>query len=298
MTLESDFYKKKIGLVSLGCPKNLVDSEVMLGLLRKDGYIITNNEQEANIIIINTCGFINDAKKESVDTILEMAALKKNNCELLIVTGCLAERYNKQIIDEIPEVDAVLGTGHFGMITETIRKAYAAEKPVLWGNPGYCDFNGKERLVSTNNGFAYIKIADGCNNLCTYCVIPSLRGRYKSRSMEVIIEEAKYLVSCGAKELILIAQDTTKYGIDLYDEQKLSALIREISKIEDLEWIRLLYCYPDQINDQLIEEISSNDKVCKYIDIPIQHASDKILKSMGSDVKKYETFKYETFKVL
>lgn len=290
MLTDNNLNNKKIGLVSLGCPKNLVDSEVMLGLLKKDGFSITNNEHEADIIIVNTCGFIDDAKQESINAILEMAELKKENCELLIVTGCLAERYNKQILEEIPEVDAVIGTGHFGDIVETIKKAYSSklysaddltEKPLLYGDLGYCDFSGTERVLSTNKGFAYIKIADGCDNRCTYCIIPYLRGPYKSRSMEAIIEEAKYLVSNGVKEIILVAQDTTRYGIDLYGERKLKDLVREISKIEELKWIRLLYCYPDEIDDGLIDEIATNDKVCKYIDIPIQHISDKILKKMS-----------------
>ncbi|NMB95222.1 MAG: 30S ribosomal protein S12 methylthiotransferase RimO, partial [Clostridiaceae bacterium] len=237
----------------------------------------------------NTCGFIDDAKQESINAILEMAELKKSNCEFLVVTGCLAERYNKQILEEIPEVDAILGTGHFGDIVEIIKKAYSSksvspvisEKTVLYGNLGYCDFNGTERVLSTNDGFAYIKIADGCDNRCTYCIIPSLRGPYKSRKMESILEEAEYLTFNGVKEIILVAQDTTRYGTDLYGERKLKTLIKELSKINKLKWIRLLYCYPDQIDDELIDEIASNDKVCKYIDIPIQHFSDSILKKMG-----------------
>jgi len=283
LALNNNIQRKKVGLISLGCPKNLVDSEVMLGQLKEEGYEITNNEHEADIIIVNTCGFINDAKQESINAILEMASLKKQNCELLIVTGCLAERYNELIVKEIPEVDAVLGTGHYGMIAEAIRKAYSGtvEKQVLWGDPGYCNFEGDKRLLSTPKGYSFLKIADGCNNHCTYCVIPSLRGRYRSRKMEDIIHEAGYLVDSGAKELILIAQDTTKYGIDLYGERKLKDLICEISKIEKLEWIRLLYCYPDQIDDDLIDEIANNVKVCKYLDVPIQHSSDKILKNMG-----------------
>ena len=290
MLSDNNMNNKKIGLVSLGCPKNLVDSEVMLGLLKKDGFTLTNNEREANIIIVNTCGFIDDAKQESINAILEMAELKRENCELLIVTGCLAERYNKEILEEIPEVDAVIGTGHFGDIVETIKKAYSfklvssqasEKKPLLYGDLGYYDFDGTERILSTNNGFAYIKIADGCDNRCTYCIIPYLRGPYKSRNMEAIIEEAKYLVSNGVKEIILVAQDTTRYGTDLYGERKLKDLVKELSKISGLKWIRLLYCYPDQIDDELIDEIAANDKVCKYIDIPLQHFSDKILKKMG-----------------
>lgn len=281
MTLADGLYRKKIGLVSLGCPKNLVDSEVMLGLLKKEDFEITNDEHQAEIIIVNTCGFINDAKKESIYTILEMAQLKNKNCELLIVTGCLSQRYSSEILEDIPEVDVILGTGHFDMIAEAIEKAYRGEKVVITDEPGFYNFDGCKRLLTNNNGFAYLKISDGCDNFCTYCVIPSLRGHYKSRDIESIVEEAEYLVDNGVKEIILVAQDTTKYGVDLYGKKKLTSLIKEISKIENLKWIRLLYCYPDQIDDDLIREIRDNDKVCKYIDIPLQHASEKILKKMG-----------------
>lgn len=283
---------KKIGLISLGCPKNLVDSEVMLGLLKENGYIITNNQEEANIIIINTCGFIDQAKLESINTILEMAQLKgKHNCELIIVAGCLAERYNTQIMDEMPEVDGVIGTGCYDRIYEVIEKSYNGEKPVLYGNPGFCEYSGMNRLISTPKGYAYLKIADGCDNYCTYCIIPYLRGKYKSRKLEEILGEAKYLVQQGAKEIILVAQDTTRYGKDIYNERKLAPLLNELSKIDGLEWIRILYAYPDQIDEPLIEEIVTNPKICKYIDIPIQHASDKVLKKMGrrgnaADIKK------------
>jgi ribosomal protein S12 methylthiotransferase len=272
---------KKIGIVSLGCPKNLVDSEIMLGLLKKQSYEITNDEEDADIIIVNTCGFIESAKQESINTILEMAEYKKGKCQLLIVTGCLAERYKENVIKEIPEIDAVVGTGSYGEISDIIDKAFNGEKPVLYGKLEELDYLKNDRVMSTNNGYAYLKIAEGCNNCCTYCIIPSLRGKYRSRKIEDVVEEAEKLAASGAKELILIAQDTTRYGEDLYSEKRLVDLIQKISKIESIEWIRLLYCYPEEIDDRLINEIADNSKVCKYLDIPIQHISDKILKSMG-----------------
>lgn len=280
---------KKIGVVSLGCPKNLVDSEIMLGMLKKN-YEITNNEDEADVLIVNTCGFIETAKQESVNTILEMAEHKKNTCEMLIVTGCMAERYKEQIMEQIPEVDAVIGTGNYKEIAEVINKAYSGEKSVLYGNLRELDYLESERVVTSGKGFAYLKIAEGCDNCCTYCIIPSLRGRYRSRKIEDIEKEAKALAASGIKEIILIAQDTTRYGLDNYGERKLVSLIRTLSAIPELEWIRLLYCYPEEITDALIDEIAENPKVCKYIDIPIQHASDRILKLMarrgtGSEVR-------------
>lgn len=271
---------KKIGVVSLGCPKNLVDSEIMLGMLKKN-YEITNNEDEADVLIVNTCGFIETAKQESVNTILEMAEHKKNTCEMLIVTGCMAERYKEQIMEQIPEVDAVIGTGNYKEIAEVINKAYSGEKSVLYGNLRELDYLENERVVTSGKGFAYLKIAEGCDNCCTYCIIPSLRGRYRSRKIEDIEKEAKALVASGIKEIILIAQDTTRYGLDNYGERKLVSLIRTLSAIPELEWVRLLYCYPEEITDALIDEIAENPKVCKYIDIPIQHASDRILKLMA-----------------
>ena len=283
--------KKKIGLVSLGCPKNLVDSELMLGILRSDGYEIVNEAKDANIIIINTCGFIESAKQESINTILEMAELKAENCELLIVTGCMAQRYKQLILDEIPEVDAVLGTGSYGEIAEVIKQAYSGEKISRYGELADITYLDGERVISTGKGYAYLKIAEGCDNCCTYCIIPSLRGPYRSRKMESVVEEAKKLAASGVKELILTAQDTTRYGTDIYGKKMLTDLIRELSKIEEIEWIRMLYCYPEEIDEQLIREIASNEKVCKYLDIPIQHASDEVLKRMGrrgksSDVGK------------
>ncbi len=273
--------KNKIGVVSLGCPKNLVDSEIMLGILKKNEYEIVGSMGEADILIVNTCGFIESAKAESISTILEMAEYKKDKCRLLVVTGCMAERYKEEILKEIPEVDVVVGTGNYGEIAEVIGKAFGGQKQLLYGKLDTVDYLENERLVSTGNGYAYLKIAEGCNNCCTYCIIPSLRGRYRSRKIEDVIKEAEFLVRGGAKEIILVAQDTTRYGTDLYKERKLVELIREISAIEGVEWIRLLYCYPEEIDEGLIEEIAQNDKVCKYLDIPMQHASDKILNAMG-----------------
>ncbi|MCX8131925.1 MAG: 30S ribosomal protein S12 methylthiotransferase RimO [Clostridia bacterium] len=273
--------KKKIGVVSLGCPKNLVDSEIMLGLLKENDFEFTNSEDEADIIIVNTCGFIESAKQESINTILSMADYKKGKCELLIVTGCLAERYKDKIINEIPEVDAVVGTGSYGEIVGVIENAYKGQKSVLYGKLEEIEYLKNDRIVTTKKGYAYLKVAEGCDNCCTYCIIPSLRGRYRSRTIEDIVREAVVLAEKGARELVLVAQDTTRYGIDLYKEKKLVELIRQLSLIEGVQWIRLLYCYPEEIDDALIDEIASNKKVCKYIDIPIQHASDNVLKAMG-----------------
>ncbi|MFA6308145.1 MAG: 30S ribosomal protein S12 methylthiotransferase RimO [Clostridia bacterium] len=273
--------KKKIGIVSLGCPKNLIDTEVMLGLLNKGGYEITSDETAANIIIVNTCGFIESAKQESINAILEMAEYKKSNCELLIVIGCLAERYHRQIREQIPEVDSIAGTGEYGNIVSIINNAYSGKKTELYGKLNEISYLENERILTENKGSAYIKIAEGCGNHCTYCIIPALRGRYRSRKIEDIVSEAKWLSDKGIKEIILVAQDTTKYGVDLYNEKKLPFLIRELSKIVGIEWIRVLYCYPQDVTEELIEEFASNKKLVKYIDIPIQHFSDKILKLMG-----------------
>ncbi len=272
---------KKIGLVSLGCPKNLVDSELMLGALKACGYEIIAESEDAQIIIVNTCGFIESAKQESINTIIEMAAFKERSCELLIVTGCLAQRYKQAILDEIPEVDAVLGTGSYSEITSVISKAYEGKHPAIYGELKSTDYLEGERVLSTGKGYAYLKIAEGCDNCCTYCVIPSLRGRFRSRKKEEILKEAAKLAASGVKELILVAQDTTRYGLDIYNEKRLVELIQMLSKLEGIEWLRLLYCYPEDIDEPLIHEIIHNDKICKYIDIPVQHASDSILQRMG-----------------
>ncbi len=281
LRMESVILKKTVGLVSLGCPKNLVDSEIMLGLLSADEYEITGDRDNADILIVNTCGFIDSAKQESIETILELARCKQERCKLLIVTGCLAERYRDEIMKEIPEVDAVVGTGDYGSIVEIVKRAEQGEKPVCCGISDRLDYLENERLVSTGKAYAYVKIAEGCSNHCTYCIIPALRGEYRSRKMEDIVKETRALVSQGTKELILIAQDTTRYGKDLYGKPALVPLLRELSAIEGVHWIRLLYCYPEEIDRELIDEIKSNNKICKYLDIPIQHISAKILKLMG-----------------
>ncbi len=273
--------KKKIGIVSLGCPKNLVDSELMLGILKNDGFEIVNDKDQANVIIVNTCGFIESAKQESINTILEMASLKKQNCELLIATGCLAQRYRQMIIDEIPEVDAVLGTGSYSEIALVIKDAYGGKKMSFYGELDGTAYLDGERIISTGKGYAYLKIAEGCDNRCTYCVIPSLRGPFRSRKKEVIIKEAEALVKSGVKELIVVAQDTTRYGTDIYGKRALTELLKSLGKIDGMERIRLLYCYPEEIDDELIDEIAQNDKICKYLDIPIQHISDSVLKRMA-----------------
>lgn len=273
--------KKKIGIVSLGCPKNLVDSEIMLGMLSHADYEIVNNKEDANVLIVNTCGFIESAQQESINTILEMAEEKERKCEVLIVTGCMAERYKEKMLEQIPEVDAVLGTGNYKEVAEVIKLAYKGEKTVSYGKLDETDYLDEERMISSSKHSVYLKISEGCDNRCTYCIIPFLRGKYRSRKIESLVKEANLLAQNGAKEIIIVAQDTTRYGIDLYGRKMLPELIRKVSVIEGIEWIRLLYCYPEEIEDELIEEIATNPKVCKYMDIPIQHASERILKEMG-----------------
>ncbi|MGI6777744.1 MAG: 30S ribosomal protein S12 methylthiotransferase RimO [Acetivibrionales bacterium] len=277
----------KVGIVSLGCPKNLVDSEIMLGILKSNNFEVTDDESLADIIIVNTCGFIESAKQESINTILEMSQYKEKNCELLIVTGCLSERYKDEMLEEIPEIDAVIGTRDYANIVSVIQDAYDFKEGLEvqrnhCNNSNCISYLDNERLLSTKSkGYAYIKISEGCDNCCTYCIIPQLRGAYRSRKIESIVLEAKSLAQAGIKEVILIAQDTTRYGTDIYGSRKLVELIKEISRVDGIEWIRLLYCYPELIDDYLVNEIKTNDKVCKYLDIPIQHASEKILKAMG-----------------
>jgi ribosomal protein S12 methylthiotransferase len=272
---------KKIGVVSLGCPKNLVDSEIMLGMLSGENYEIVNSKSDADILIVNTCGFIESAQQESINTILEMAKEKENKCEVLVVTGCMAERYREKIIEMIPEVDAVVGTGNYKDIANVINSAYRGERPVLYGKLDETDYLDNKRILSGQKHSVYLKISEGCDNCCTYCIIPALRGKYRSRKLESLVKEAGLLAQNGAKEIILVAQDTTRYGLDLYGKKMLPELIRKISEINGIEWIRLLYCYPEEIDDEFIDEIASNPKVCKYLDIPIQHVSDRILKLMG-----------------
>lgn len=277
----------KVFYVSLGCDKNLVDSEVMLGMMNEEGYTITGDEKEADIIIINTCSFIHDAKEESIETILEMAEYKEiGKCKGLIVVGCLTERYKEELIKEMPEVDGILGTSNYDEIITTIKKVLEKEKVSSFKDINYSPKAYLNRLTSTTHAYAYLKIAEGCNNNCTYCIIPTLRGNIRSRDMESLVEEAKYLVDRGKKEIILVAQDTTKYGIDLYKEKRLPQLIKELCKIDGLEWIRLLYCYPEDITDELINVMKTEHKVVKYIDIPIQHVNDLILKNMSRKSNK------------
>lgn len=281
--------EKKILFISLGCDKNLVDSEVMLGLLAEHGFMITNEEEEADAIVVNTCCFIHDAKEESITTILEMAKLKETGkLKALIVTGCLAQRYKEEILTEIEEVDAVLGSKSYDQIVETVNKALEGEKVQVYNDLGYMPKVEGERLVSTGSYYAYLKIAEGCDKRCTYCIIPSIRGQYQSVPMEQIIEEATRLAKQGVKELILVAQETTVYGIDLYKEKRLPKLLKGLAKIHDIEWIRLLYCYPEEITKELIQVMKEEEKICHYIDMPIQHSEDDVLKRMGRKTNHQE----------
>lgn len=273
--------------ISLGCDKNLVDSEVMLGLLDKKGYQIVDSEEDADIIVVNTCCFIHDAKEESIQTILEMAEYKKEGkLKALIVTGCLAQRYQQEIIDEIPEVDAVLGTTSYDHIVEAVEEALAGNGHVVLEDVDALPDVKEKRLVTTGGHYAYMKIAEGCDKHCTYCIIPTLRGNYRSVPMEKLLAEAKDLADQGVKELILVAQETTVYGKDLYGEKSLHKLLRELCKISGIQWIRILYCYPEEIYDELIQTIKEENKVCHYLDLPIQHASDAVLKRMGRRTSK------------
>ena len=264
----------KVGFVSLGCSKNLVDTEMMIGLFKKNGYDIVNSPEVADIILINTCGFIESAKEEAINTILEMAEFKKDNCKYLIVTGCLVERYKDELIKAIPEVDLFIKFSEYETIWEKIDNLINSNT-----KEGKLEF--LDRVISTGKNYAYLRIAEGCNNFCTFCAIPYIRGRFKSRKIEDILQEAKKLADDGIKELIVIAQDTTKYGIDIYGKPELAKLLHELSKIDGIEWIRFLYAYPETITDELIEEVKNNEKICKYFDIPMQHISDNILKKMN-----------------
>lgn len=279
----------KILFISLGCDKNLVDSEVMLGMLTGKGYEITDDENEADVVVVNTCCFIGDAKEESIHNILEMAELRKaGDIKALIVTGCLAQRYKEEVQTEIPEVDAIIGTTAIDAIVETLEDVLAGQ-----GHNHIEDINrtpvyDKSRIVTTGGHYAYLKIAEGCDKRCSYCIIPKVRGNYRSIPMESLLAEARKLVEFGAKELILVAQETTLYGKDLYGEKSLPRLLHELCKIDGLYWIRILYCYPEEITDELIETIRTEEKVCHYLDIPIQHASDNILKRMGRRTNQAE----------
>lgn len=277
---------KNISIVTLGCSKNEIDSELIIGLLKNNNYTIVNLLEDAEIIIVNTCGFINDAKEESIETIWEMTRYKREGkCKYLILAGCLAERYSSELLEEIDEVDGIIGTGNIKDIIDIIAKLEKGGKRVQKTkniNEGYLEGVSRQSFRPTE----YVKISEGCNNFCTYCIIPSLRGKHRSRKMEDIIQEVKYLVDNGVKEIILIGQNTTDYGIDLYNEYKLSELLDKLNKIENLKWIRLLYLYPDNITDKLISSIKNNDKVLKYVDIPLQHINDQILKNMNRKTSK------------
>lgn len=281
----------KLLCISLGCDKNLVDAERMLGSLSQDGYTFTDDEQEADVILVNTCCFINDAKEESVNTILEMAEYKKSGtCKALLVSGCMAQRYKEEILQEVPEVDGILGTTSYDEVSKVLAEALKGER--------VSDFHDlselpetkmrSKRLVTTGGHYAFLKISEGCNKRCTYCIIPSLRGPYRSVPMEQLLAEAKELADQGVKELILVAQETTLYGVDLYGEKTLPKLLHELAQIDGIEWIRIQYCYPEEITEELIQAIKTEEKVCHYLDIPIQHASDAVLKRMGRRTNQAE----------
>ena len=272
----------KILCISLGCDKNLVDTEKMLGLLRNDGWEFTDDESEAEVVIINTCCFINDAKEESINAILEMAELKKTGrCRALIVAGCLAQRYQEEIIREIPEVDGCVGTASGDEISRVLREVLQGRREMCFESLSRLWDCEAGRVVTTGGHYAFLKIAEGCDKHCTYCIIPSLRGPYRSVSMERIVAEAEQLAADGVKELILVAQETTVYGVDLYGRKALPELLSRLCRISGIWWIRLQYCYPEEITQELIETIRAEEKICHYLDIPVQHASDRILKSMG-----------------
>ncbi len=280
---------RKVLFISLGCDKNLADSEDMLGMLVEKGYEITNEEKEAEVIVINTCAFIHDAKEESVNSILEMARYKETGrLKALLVTGCLAQRYQKEITEEIPEVDAVLGTGSWDELIQALDKVFDGEK--------YLDFQDVDRLpqaegkrvITTGGYYDYLKIAEGCDKRCTYCIIPKLRGKYRSIPMEKLVSQAEYLASQGVRELIVVAQETTIYGQDLYGEKSLHILLKKLCRIPGIQWIRILYCYPEEIYPELIPTMKEERKICHYLDLPIQHCNDRILKRMGRRTTKAE----------
>jgi ribosomal protein S12 methylthiotransferase len=271
----------KVGMVSLGCPKNQMDAEIMLARLRKSGFELIADSGLADVVIVNTCGFIEDAKQESIEQIIEFGKLKEEGrIKKIIVTGCMAERYREEILKELPECDAVLGLGANSDIVDTLKSVLSGEQIASFPDKNCWSLDG-ERLQTTPDFYAYLRIGDGCNNCCTYCAIPMIRGKLRSREMDNIVEEARTLVKGGVKELILVAQDTTLYGVDIYDRPMLPVLLERLCEIDGLEWIRLLYCYPEHITDSLLEVIATQDKIVKYLDIPIQHVNKKVLKSMN-----------------
>ena len=280
---------RKVLFISLGCDKNLADSEEMLGTLVQNGYEITNDESEAEAIVINTCAFIHDAKEESVNSILEMAQYKETGkLKVLLVTGCLAQRYQKEIIKEIPEVDAVLGTGSWDELIQALDKAFEGEKYLDFQSIDRVPQAGGKRVITTGGYYDYLKIAEGCDKCCTYCIIPKLRGKYRSIPMEKLVAQAEYLASQGVRELIVVAQETTVYGKDLYGEKSLHILLRKLCRIPGIQWIRILYCYPEEIYPELIQTMKEERKICHYLDLPIQHCNDRILKRMGRRTTKAE----------
>ncbi|CEQ22148.1 30S ribosomal protein S12 methylthiotransferase RimO [Paraclostridium sordellii] len=277
----------KIALESLGCSKNLVDAEIMMGILNRKGYKLVGDFEDADIILVNTCGFIESAKQESIDTILDLAQLKETgNLKLLIVTGCLAQRYAKELQEEIPEIDAIVGTGSYQQIDEIIQGLKKENNIVSLNDIEFAYNEDLPRYVTTPDYMAYLKIGEGCDNHCTYCIIPKLRGKYRSRKMEDILREAKDLASKGVKELVVIAQDTTKYGFDLYNEAKLPQLLEELAQIEGIKWIRIMYSYPESITEELVKVMKKYDNICNYFDMPIQHASNSVLKLMNRHTTK------------
>lgn len=280
---------RKVLFISLGCDKNLADSEEMLGMLVENGYTLTNDETEAEVIVVNTCAFIHDAKEESINSILEMARYKTEGVlKALLVTGCLAQRYKEEIIEEIPEVDAVLGTTSFGDIIKALDKVFEGKRYLEFKDINALTEISKKRVLTTGGYYGYLKIAEGCDKRCTYCIIPKLRGNYRSIPMEQLISQAEYLAEQGVRELILVAQETTVYGKDIYQEKCLHKLLKELCKIPGIQWIRILYCYPEEIYPELIQTMKEEKKICHYLDLPIQHCSDKILKKMGRRTTKQE----------
>lgn len=272
--------KLKVGVVNLGCDKNRIDSEIIIGNL-KETYEVVNEPENSDVILINTCGFIETSKQESIDTILEMSRYKENNkCKVLVATGCLTQRYGNELLELIPELDIILGVNDYDKLNEAIERALDKGEKSCYTNYSDSNINSGKRIVTTGGTTAYIRISEGCNYQCAYCAIPKIRGKYRSRTIEDIVAEAKELAINGYKEVILVAQDTTNYGIDIYGGQKLHVLLQELSKIKSIKWIRVLYCYAEELTDEIIDEFASNYKVCKYVDIPVQHISDDILKAM------------------
>ena len=279
----------KVGVVSLGCAKNQVDAEIMLGLLRENGYEIVNKSSQADILIVNTCGFIGPAKEESINTILEQGQYKETGrCRALIVSGCLGERYSRELMKEIPEIDAVVGTGNYTRIIEVLEDVRKGRHQAYLGHLNDFTDEGLPRIISTTGPVAYLKIAEGCDNHCSYCIIPRLRGRFRSRKPSAIVEEAKSMTKKGIREFIIVAQDVTRYGEDSEGEFHLITLLRELCQIPDLKWIRLMYCYPDRITPELMDEMVRQDKICNYLDIPIQHVNPKILSGMNRDTTEHQ----------